>query len=755
MPSARRTRAAADGRVRDELPGIQGSKRSPSGHAQEGSDACYDIAEPVGEKQLAANRSIVGPGEPGPGNRNNIRSFTSQPVDPAPRGQEPGGRSENVAAMESIAHGEPPDPVGAGDSGFLNGSRVGDFNRARPCSRKEVREYAVVRTDTAESIGLDCQRPSGRSHPRVYNGKEDRPLRHVRQGLPETERGTSHVPGWYLVCQVDKGRVRRYPGDHGLHDSGVDVLRAEIAHERNTAFSAVIRHVKTRLSLSRNIHYDSIIVEPVITERMENGSRRLRDLVQAIQKDADGATLRRVVGKSIAVSSGKGGVGKTITACNLAIYYARKGMRVGLVDLDPLSDVAALLDLQDSEDVLTGGSRARTRSAVGLAAYQMPVFKGLEILFPFQKLARGEAAGMIEKIYRMHLHEVDRLYDLLIFDMPAGMSYEDNLVYLPFMNRLVLVTNPEPTAHASAGAYVKEVQRLYPGTPIRLWHNRYTSRVKDGFNPSDVAGNYNRLVDPSDRLSAGEQNLLSDFAFIPEDPALDLLQGEPSPALHVLSCMRDGLDHVHGRLLSHASRGLHVPRGVKEILTLYVHRNPRIGEAAEYLERLGSYLREVIEATVEPGVVLPGEEQALFSPAEQRALEDFLLRMKDSALRQELVRLEGLLADRISQIDVSRRTMAGVSAAEQDRAVDRELGRFLVTANRAARRSPVMRSHGTLLLFYFSLQAVPVPHADLPDPRAYPTAAQPEGPPRARQVQADPHARGGRCSLPGALPEDR
>jgi flagellar biosynthesis protein FlhG len=465
----------------------------------------------------------------------------------------------------------------------------------------------------------------------------------------------------------------------------------------------VIRHVETRLSLSRNIYYHSIIVEPLITERMENGSGRLRDLVQAIQKDADGATLRRVVGKSIAVSSGKGGVGKTITACNLAIYYARKGMRVGLVDLDPLSDVAALLDLQDSEDVLTGGSRAGTRSGIGLAAYQMPVFKGLEILFPFQKLARGEAAGMIEKIYRMHLHEVDRLYDLLIFDMPAGMSYEDNLVYLPFMNRLVLVTNPEPTAHASAGAYVKEVQRLYPGTAIRLWHNRYTSRVKDGFNPSDVAGNYNRLVDPSDRLSAGEQDLLSDFAFIPEDPALDLLQGEPSPALHILSCMRDGLDHVHGRLLSHASRGLHVPRGVKEILTLYVHRNPRIGEAAEYLERLGSYLREVIEATVEPGVVLPGEEQALFSPAEQRALEDFLLRMKGSALRQELVRLEGLLADRISQIDVSRRTMAGVTAAEQDWAVDRELGRFLVTANRAARRSPVMRSHGTLLLFYFSL----------------------------------------------------
>lgn len=448
------------------------------------------------------------------------------------------------------------------------------------------------------------------------------------------------------------------------------------------------------------MHYHAT-VERATIERTGNGSQPSQDLVRSIMTEADSATLHRVIGKSIAISSGKGGVGKTITSCNLAIYYARKGMRVGLVDLDPLSDVAALLDLQDSEQVFTGGARLATRSGEGMAEYQMPVFKGLEILFPFQKLARGEAAGMLEKIYRLHLQDVDRLFDLLIFDMPAGMSYEDNLVYLPFMKRLVLVTNPEPTAHASAGAYVKEVQRLYPGTAINIWHNRYSSVVRDGFNPADVAGNYNRFVDPSERLSPQERGLLSDFAFIPEDPALDLLQGEPNPVLHVLSCMKDSLQHVHGRLLSHASRGLNVPRGVREVLTLYAQRHPVIGRPADYIDRFGSYLREVIVAAVEPIGTQAGAAQ--FSPAEQRVLETFLERVKGSALRHELVRLEGLLADRIRQIDVSRRAMGGLANPEQDRAVDRELGRFLITANRAARRSMVMRSHGALLLFYFSL----------------------------------------------------
>jgi cellulose biosynthesis protein BcsQ len=442
----------------------------------------------------------------------------------------------------------------------------------------------------------------------------------------------------------------------------------------------------------------------VTIERADNGTRAAQDLAHSIMTETDSATLHRVIGKSIAISSGKGGVGKTITACNLAIYYARKGMRVGLVDLDPLSDVAALLDLQDSEQVLTGGARQATRGVAGLAEYQMPVFKGLEILFPFQKLARGEAAGMLEKIYRLHLQDVDRLYELLIFDMPAGMSYDDNLVYLPFMHRVVLVTNPEPTAHASAGAYAKEVQRLYPGTAINIWHNRYSSVVRDGFNPADVAGNYNRFVAPSQRLSARERSLLSDFAFIPEDPALDLLQGEPNPVLHVLSCMKDSLDHVHGRLLSHAVRGLDLPRGVREILTFYTQRHPAIGKPMDYLDRFGSYLQEIIAAAVEPaGVEARPSAPAGFSPAEQGVLVTFLERIKGSNLRRELVRLESLLADRIRQIDVSRRTMAGAGAQEQDRAVDRELGRFLVMANKAASRSTVMRSHGALLLFYFSL----------------------------------------------------
>jgi len=431
------------------------------------------------------------------------------------------------------------------------------------------------------------------------------------------------------------------------------------------------------------------------------------ELVRRILADPDQVTLRRVIGKSIAVSSGKGGVGKTITACNLAIFYAREGMRVGLVDLDPLSDVASLLDIHESEQALqgpTGGSRS---PADGVRAHMLPVFRGLEILFPFQKLGAAEVTGVMETIYRRLLKEIDGRYDLLLFDMPAGMGYEDNLAYIAFMNRLVLVTNPEPTAHASAGAYAKEVQRLYPGKTILLWHNRYSSRVKEGFHPSDVAGNYNRFVGLADRLSPGESALLHDTAFVPEDPALDLLHGEPNPVIHVLACMRDSLEYAHGRLLVQASRRLGISRRMQDVVTGYILRHPEIGEPREYLAELGGYLHGIARAIAGAPAAARGVPTAPlpepFTPQERSALLSFLDRVKESGLRREMIRLREMLTEQILQMEEARGPFASRSEGAPNKAIDRELARFLVAANRTARASSLMRSQGVLLLFYFSL----------------------------------------------------
>jgi flagellar biosynthesis protein FlhG len=268
------------------------------------------------------------------------------------------------------------------------------------------------------------------------------------------------------------------------------------------------------------------------------------------------------------------------------------------------------------------------------------------------------------------------------------------------MKRVILVTNPEPTAHASAGAYAKEVQRLFPGTPVRFWHNRYSVRTQQGFNPRDVAGNYNRFVSESERLTQAEIAFLHDFAFVPEDPALDLLHGEPNPVVHVLKCMQDSLDYAHGRLLFQATRRLGIPPRIQEIVTSYIHRNTQIDETDEYLARLGEYLNAVLLSVHPEGSPPPPQT---FTPEESSALEGFLRRVKASAMRREILRVQDLLAEQIRRMEEARGAFGGRPQPGHDKLLDREIARFLMALGKAARHSAMIRNQGVLLLFYFSL----------------------------------------------------
>ena len=115
--------------------------------------------------------------------------------------------------------------------------------------------------------------------------------------------------------------------------------------------------------------------------------------------------------KCIAVGSGKGGVGKTTTAVNLAIHYAGLGLKVALIDLDPLSDVTSLLSVRDPEAALEPGSEGRAES---LSSFRLALFTNLDLYFPRSKLRS---------------REIEQVKDLLALDsLPRGYeSYYQTL----------------------------------------------------------------------------------------------------------------------------------------------------------------------------------------------------------------------------------------------------------------------------------------------------------------------------------------
>jgi MinD-like ATPase involved in chromosome partitioning or flagellar assembly len=410
--------------------------------------------------------------------------------------------------------------------------------------------------------------------------------------------------------------------------------------------------------------------------------------------------------KSIAVTSGKGGVGKTITAVNLSIYYARKGVPTALVDLDPLSDIATLLDIVESEAALE--EQAIDVQNAGLQGLAIPVFKHLDLIFPSPKLKKLERNALLEKIYRDLPGDLDGRYQLLVFDLPAGSEFEENLVFLPFMGSILLVTNPEPTAHAAAGSYIKRAFDVYHDLTINLWHNRFAPNTRSHFNPKDIVGNYNRNVPKELQIDRRVSARLRDFASIPEDPALNLLRGSPGADENVIRFLLDTLMFIHEERIATLAASTISNRSF-ELIKQFLSHHKTIENIDEYLDQVGRYLRILLEIqlqarpeeTAGPAAAVSTAE--VFTPAEKNGFRAFLQKLNSDPLRRRIIRTMDLLEEKLHRLEERKNPFAAGTAVVPDKAVDRELSALLVAVNRISRRNPQMANQGGLLLFYFSL----------------------------------------------------
>jgi len=153
----------------------------------------------------------------------------------------------------------------------------------------------------------------------------------------------------------------------------------------------------------------------------------------------------------IAITSGKGGVGKTFVSANLAAALARAGRRVlvldadlGLANLDVVLNLAPKITLHD---VFTGKS--------SLADAILPAPGGFSVLLA--------GSGMVEysrmtpevrvQLQRV-IDEVAPRYDHVLLDTGAGIS--DVVLYTVSLAAHVLVTaTPEPTSLTDAYATIK------------------------------------------------------------------------------------------------------------------------------------------------------------------------------------------------------------------------------------------------------------------------------------------------------------
>ena len=159
----------------------------------------------------------------------------------------------------------------------------------------------------------------------------------------------------------------------------------------------------------------------------------------------------------VAVISGKGGVGKTFIAANLAASLASIGRQILVVDADlglANFDVMAGVDPQFTiQDVFRG-----THSPDDVVLHTT---QGFDILPAGSALPEGTVftAALAENITSI-LSILEHRYDMIAFDAGAGVG-DVVMLFAGLADEIVLIATPEPTAIINVYATIKIITRLH------------------------------------------------------------------------------------------------------------------------------------------------------------------------------------------------------------------------------------------------------------------------------------------------------
>lgn len=163
-------------------------------------------------------------------------------------------------------------------------------------------------------------------------------------------------------------------------------------------------------------------------------------------------------GEVFVVTSGKGGVGKTTTAVNVAIALRQAGHSVALVDGDlGMPNVGAFLSL-DGETTLHDVLAARATTAEAI----VEIDEGLGVV-PGDRSLEGFADADPERL-REVLAELKARYQYVLVDTGGGLTYEG--VYpMELADEILLVTSTVPAAITDTKKSLRLADRL--DVPVR------------------------------------------------------------------------------------------------------------------------------------------------------------------------------------------------------------------------------------------------------------------------------------------------
>lgn len=178
-------------------------------------------------------------------------------------------------------------------------------------------------------------------------------------------------------------------------------------------------------------------------------AEQLRNIIKA------GSRPQRPLARVITVTSGKGGVGKSNVAINLAVQFKKMGQRVIILDADfGLANIEVMFGAVPKHnlcDLIYQGKNIK--EIITWGPMDVGFISGGSGIAGMSNLSKDYLNYIIK-----NLTELDEMADIIIVDTGAGIS-DAVLEFLVASGEILLVTTPEPTSITDSYSLVKALNR--------------------------------------------------------------------------------------------------------------------------------------------------------------------------------------------------------------------------------------------------------------------------------------------------------